>query len=344
VGGGVVTGANPIAPDRPSPLLSVRGLRVAFATPAGRVEVVSGVDLDIAQGERLALVGESGSGKSVTGRALMRLDHDAIVAGSISYRGRELTELSEKAMRSYRGAALAMVFQDPLSALNPTMTIGAQITEALRMRGTSRRAADALAVSTLEELEVADAKRRLRAYPHEFSGGMRQRVCLAMALVGEPDLLIADEPTTALDVRVQGKVLDLLDEVSRRRGLSVLLITHDLGVVAGFADRVAVLYSGRVVERADVFTLFAGPVHPYSRGLLEAVPRIDVDQQVLASVPGVPPSPAARPAGCAFHPRCALATDVCREQVPVLTATGSGNGLAACHVRAPQPLSPGPAR
>jgi oligopeptide/dipeptide ABC transporter ATP-binding protein len=321
-----------------APLLAAAGLSVDMPTPAGRVRIVDDIDFSIGVGERVALVGESGSGKSVTAQALMRLNRKAIVSGRIAFDGRDLVTLSEREMTALRGSALGMVFQDPMSSLDPLMTIGDQVAEVLRIRGVSARDARARALAVLDELRVERARERLDAYPHEFSGGMRQRVVLAMALVGEPRLVIADEPTTALDVRVQEQVLDLLDEVSAARGLSVLLITHDLGIVAGFADRVMVMYSGRIVEDADVGQVFARPRHPYTAGLIAAVPRIDRTLDRLAAVPGAPPPPRARPTGCAFHPRCAERLERCDRNRPEVVPLGAGR--VACHKATAAPIEP----
>ena len=314
------------------PLVEVRGLSVEMPLAGGRdgIKIVDNIDFSIAVGERVALVGESGSGKSLTARALMRLDPAARLSGTVDFERKDLLTLSEKEMRHYRGSSIAMVFQDPMSFLDPLMTIGDQVAETLRIRGVGRVEARKRALSVLDELGVDRAAERLGSYPHEFSGGMRQRVVLAMALVGEPKLLIADEPTTALDVRVQDQVLDLLDDVSTRRGLAVLFITHDLGVVAGFAERVMVIYSGRIVEDGDVHTVFRDPKHPYTRGLIRAVPRIDQDLEELYAIPGAPPAPMARPTGCPFNPRCSDAFDRCRVELPqVLPVAGE---RVACHL------------
>ncbi len=307
--------------------LSIRDLTIT--TPAG-ARLIDGVNLDLSAGERLALVGESGSGKTVLARAIMRLTPELMVDGSIRFGADELTAMSDREMAAVRGRRIAMVFQDPLDCLNPLMTIGAQIAESIRVAGVRKQTAYARAVRLLTELGVSDADRRLGAYPHEFSGGMRQRVAIAIALINEPELLIADEPTTALDVRVQQQVLDLLDEVVTERGLGLLIITHDLGVVASLADRVAVMYSGRIAEVDVVDPLFAAPAHPYTSALLEAVPRLDVPDQVLQPIPGSPPAPARRPSGCAFHPRCGRATDMCATQIPDPTALPTG-GVVSCH-------------
>ncbi|WP_431907549.1 ABC transporter ATP-binding protein [Amycolatopsis thermoflava] len=312
-------------------LLEVDGLGLTATEPSGvDIELVRDFSLRVGAGERVALVGESGSGKSVTARALLRLDDGLRVDGSIRLSGRELTALSEAEMAPVRGSEIAMVFQDPLSALNPIMTIRDQVAEPLVARGAPRKQARRRAVELLGELGLADAERRARAYPHEFSGGMRQRVALAMALIGEPKLLVADEPTTALDVRVQQQVLGLLARVARERDLAVLLITHDVGVVAEFADRVVVMYSGRPVETAEVRALFTAPAHPYTRGLLAAVPTMSSTRRLVA-LPGTPPDPARRPPGCAFHPRCAVAVNACGADRPELADLGATHA-AACHV------------
>ena len=314
-------------------LVSVEKLRVEMplgAKGAG-VPIVDGIDFSIGVGERVALVGESGSGKSVTARALMRLDRYARVSGRIDFNGTDLVKLSEREMSRYRGNEIAMVFQDPMSYLDPLMTIGDQVAETLRIRGVGKTEARKRALSVLDELGVDKAAERLNSYPHEFSGGMRQRVVLAMALIGEPRLLIADEPTTALDVRIQDQVLDLLDDVSARRGLAVLFITHDLGVVAGFAERVMVMYSGRLAEDGEVENVFARPLHPYTQGLIKAVPRIDQDLDKLYAIPGAPPAPIARPGGCAFHPRCSQSFARCSVELPRLLTVGQG-ARVACHL------------
>ncbi|WP_236884187.1 ABC transporter ATP-binding protein [Devosia sp. A16] len=316
---------------RPDRLLSVENLSIDIATREATTRLVDRVSFGIGRGERVALVGESGSGKSVTAQAIMRLNSRVKLSGSVGFDGTDLLTLSPRQMAEVRGRRIGMVFQDPMSSLDPLMTIGEQVAETLRIRGIGRKEARKRALDVLDELKVERAAERLDSYPHEFSGGMRQRVVLAMALVGEPDLLIADEPTTALDVRVQERVLDLLDEISRSRGLAVLLITHDMGIVAGFADRVMVMYSGRIVEENEATLLFGEPQHPYSRGLLEAVPRADVTVARLPSIPGAPPPPAARPSGCAFHPRCGRAMAVCSTIEPAEIVTRLG-ARVRCHL------------
>jgi ABC-type dipeptide/oligopeptide/nickel transport system ATPase component len=267
-------------------LLEIRGLRVAYGNSRrDAVEVVHGIDLSIRPGERLAVVGESGSGKSVTARAVLGLDTDASLSGSIRLGEHELTTLSRRRMRDIRGARIGLIFQDPLAALNPVMRVGWQIMQPLIIRGTGKREARQRGIDLLGRLGVRDAGARFDDYPHQFSGGMRQRVVIAIAVIAQPELLIADEPTTALDVRVQAQVLRLLDELARERGMAVMLITHDLGIVAGFAERVVVMRNGRVVEHGDVDSIYAAPKAEYTRGLLGAVPRLDSDpDRELATV------------------------------------------------------------
>lgn len=309
--------------------LDVRNLSVDAPGTCKAIRLVDNVSFQIRRGERVALVGESGSGKSVTARALMRLNRRLAVSGRIDLDGEDVLAMTERQMERIRGKRIGMAFQDAFTSLDPVMRVGDQVMETLIVHGASRADAKSQAVAMLTELGVQDAENRLKAYVHEFSGGMRQRVVLAMALIGQPQLLIADEPTTALDVRIAQQVLDLLDEVATHRNLSVLLITHDMGVVASFADRVIVMYSGRVVEDAEVHALFEQPLHPYTEGLLNAVPRIDRIVEKLVAVPGMPVAPSARPSGCAFHPRCSMATEVCRTAVPELRTFGARK--VACH-------------
>ena len=314
------------------PLLDIRDLRVSFRTPAGDMEAVSGIDIDIADGEVLGIVGESGSGKSVALKAIMGLlPPQARVTGSIRFRGRDLLAASEREMRMLRGGQIAMIFQDPLTAFNPVMTVGDQIAEMLMLhdRSLSRAQLRARTVELLELVSIPEASARLGSYPYEFSGGMRQRVMIAMAMANNPALLLADEPTTALDVTVQAQVLDVLRALQRKLRIGLALVTHDLGVVAGMADRVSVMYAGRIVETAAVDDLFADPRHPYTRGLIASVPRIDTQSERLLSIEGTPPPPSARPPGCSFSPRCTLATAQCRAERPALRPVGKS--LAACH-------------
>ncbi|WP_085488343.1 ABC transporter ATP-binding protein [Paraburkholderia susongensis] len=310
-------------------LVKVEGLSVDLPRRREATRLVDGVSFTIKRNEKVALVGESGSGKSVTARALMRLNPKLRLAGRVLVDGIEVLGLPERKLGSVRGKRIGMAFQDAFTSLDPIMPVGEQLIEALVVQGVSRGEARVRAVRLLAELGVSHAEGRMKAYVHEFSGGMRQRVVLAMALICEPRLLIADEPTTALDVRIAQQVLDVLDDVAARRELAVLLITHDMGVVASFAERVLVMYSGRIVEDAQVDALFERPIHPYTEGLLAAVPRVDRTVERLAAVQGSPVAPGERPAGCAFHPRCAAATDVCRGVVPPLRTFGARR--IACH-------------
>src|SRR5215212_1929321 len=312
--------------------LEVDGLRVEFGRLPAAVQAVQRVSFLVNAGETVAIVGESGSGKSVTGLAIMGLidPPGRITGGEVRLGGRPLTGMGESEYRRVRGQDLAMVFQDPLSALNPVQRVGDQIAEAARVHGASRAKARARAFEMLEHVGVTPTARRARAYPHELSGGMRQRVMLAMALVNRPRVLIADEPTTALDVTTQAQILDLLAELQNEMGLALVLVSHDLGVVAGAADRVLVMYAGRIVEEGPADTVFAAAGHPYTRGLLASVPRADRARPVLAAIPGSPPDPAAVPPGCPFHPRCHLAEQQCRGRRPELQVLGEGQ-RAACH-------------
>jgi peptide/nickel transport system ATP-binding protein len=315
-------------------LLEVRGLRTEFATDAGVVRAVNDVSITVPKGRVVGVVGESGSGKSVTARSILRMVNPPgrIVAGELLFDGRDLLTLSEKDMREIRGSEIAMVFQDPQSALNPVMTVGAQIAEALTVHGLGRRAARTRALDLLRQVGIPDAERRIDDYPHQFSGGMRQRVVIAIALANEPSLLIADEPTTALDVTIQAQILRLLGRLRDELGIAVLMITHDMGVVAETCDDVVVMYGGRVVEQGPVEVVFKRQEHPYTADLLEAMPRLDAgDRSRLPAIPGAPPDPAALPSGCAFHPRCRLAEDRCRTEIPELVATTAGHA-AACWV------------
>jgi oligopeptide/dipeptide ABC transporter ATP-binding protein len=316
----------------PDPLLSIRDLRVSFRTAAGRLEAVRALDLDVRRGEVVGVVGESGSGKSVAMLATIGLvPRTAQVTGSVRFHGRELVGLKRSEMQTIRGSRIGMIFQDPLSALNPVLTVGAQVVEAIRLHqpALSRRQAQERAVELLDLVAIPQPKRRADQYPHEFSGGMRQRAVIAMAVANDPDLLIADEPTTALDVTVQAQILDVLRSLQERLGLGMILITHDLGVIAGVVDRVAVIYSGRVVETTAVEPLFANPRHPYTRGLLSSIPKLDHRRDRLFSIEGTPPPLGNRPTGCAFHPRCAYAQEVCRRDDPALRPAAAS--LSACH-------------
>jgi len=322
-----------------TPLLEVRDLRVGFPTGRGAIHPVDGVSFTLDRGRTLAVVGESGSGKSLTALALLRLvpSPGVIEPGSMVRLGDQvLTELDERAMRAVRGGRIGMVFQDPMTSLNPVFTAGDQIAEAVRAhrKVTAREARDR-ALALLEEVGMPAPERRLDEYPHQLSGGMRQRVMIAIALAAEPELLIADEPTTALDVTVQAQILELLDALRAKRGMAVLLITHDLGVVAGRADHVAVMYAGQIVESAPTTQLFAAPAHPYTQGLFASIPTLDGERGRLTPIPGVVPPPDQWPTGCRFAPRCAFRFEKSSEPPPLLPA-GPGQ-LARCWLHAEQP-------
>jgi len=315
-------------------LLEVRDLFVEFRTEEGVVEAVNGVSFGLNKGETLAVLGESGSGKSVTAAAIMDIIDSPpghITAGSISYDGQNLLTLPRRQRRQINGPHIAMVFQDALVALNPVYSIGWQIAEVLvTHRNLSRRDARRQAITLLERVGIPAAAKRVDSYPHEFSGGQRQRVMIAMAIALEPALLIADEPTTALDVTVQAQIMDLLADLKSDTGMGLLLITHDLGVVADAADRVVVMYAGRVVESAGVSEIFLTPRHPYTRGLLQSLPRSDQSDRQLDPIAGVPPDLSNMPSGCAFHPRCTLTVSECQRELPVLTTTPDRRRVA-CH-------------
>ena len=308
-------------------VLSVDGLRVGFVTEGGRLQAVDGVSFDLAAGEVLAIVGESGSGKSVTAQSIIGLTRspNSRIEGSIKLHGEELIDLSESRLQDVRGARIAMVFQDPMTSLNPVYRVGDQIVEAVRAhRSMSEREARDLAVEMLDAVGIPEPERRVRFYPHELSGGQRQRAMIAMALALEPEVLIADEPTTALDVTIQAQILDLLKRLNRERNLATLMITHDLGVVAEVADRVLVMYAGRVVEKGSLDDIFYDPQHPYTWGLLGSLARIDQERpHRLPQIRGAPPSLVGLPAGCSFGPRCPHAFDRCME-MPDLRARVEG--------------------
>ncbi len=309
-----------------SPILTVDDLRVSFATEDGVVKAVDGVSFELNAGEVLAIVGESGCGKSVTAQTLTGLTRasNARITGSVNYRGREINGQDDNQLRDVRGEQIAMVFQDPMCALNPVYRVGDQITEMIRAhRDVSKKEAQAKAVELLRSVGIPNPERRVRLYPHEFSGGMRQRVMIAMALALEPDVLIADEPTTALDVTIQAQILALIDQLNRDRGLAVIIITHDLGVVAEIADRVLVMYAGQVVEDATLDEIFYEPKHPYTWGLLGSLARLDQPRTArLTQIPGAPPSLLSPPAGCRFAPRCSHVFDECTAPPPLEARTG----------------------
>ncbi|HWG76253.1 MAG TPA: ABC transporter ATP-binding protein [Steroidobacteraceae bacterium] len=319
-------------------LLRLRQVRVSYRSASGEpVPVVRGVDLDLAPGEILGLAGESGCGKTQLLLSILGLNGpQAQLSGSVNYRGRELLGLRAAQLNAVRGARIAMVFQDPVTALNPYLRIGTQLIEVLRSHAkVSGQQARERACEMLEAVQIGDARRRLSQYPHELSGGMRQRVVIAMALMASPEILLADEPTTALDVTVQAQILSLLRQLCERHGIAVLLVTHDMGVIAELADRVALMYAGRIVEQAPVDPIFDHPLHPYSEALQECVPRLDgPPPRRLASIPGAPPDPAALPSGCAFAPRCAYRLPVCDERTPELLQATALH-WKACHYEGP---------
>jgi oligopeptide transport system ATP-binding protein len=316
-----------------APLLRVRDLRTWFRTDDGLVKAVDGVSFDLARGETLGIVGESGCGKSVTAMSVMGLvaPPGYLAGGSIELDGEDLARASEDRLRELRGNRIGMIFQDPMTSLNPFLTVERQLTEVLeRHRQVSHRAARARSIEMLERVGIADASTRIRDYPHQFSGGMRQRVMIAMSLLCEPELLIADEPTTALDVTIQAQILDLVRDLVRDSGTSVILITHDLGVVAGMTDRILVMYAGKVVEEGETGALFEAPLHPYTAGLLASVPRLDqAGGEDLVPIPGLPPHPSNLPPGCPFHPRCPRVMERCRRDYPAIVTVEDGR-WAAC--------------
>jgi oligopeptide transport system ATP-binding protein len=317
-----------------TPLLSVRGLTTRFRTERGELTAVDDVSFDVAPGETVAIVGESGSGKSVTALSILGLipkPPGRIAGGQILFEGQDLVRLTEKQMQAVRGDRIAMIFQEPMNSLNPALTIGLQVGEPVRQhRKASWTAALEAARGLLDKVRIPDAAKRLHTWPHQYSGGMRQRAMIAMALACQPRLIIADEPTTALDVTVQAQILDLLKDLTRETGASLILITHDLGVVARYADKVVVMYGGRVIEQAPARKLYREPSHPYTRGLLASVPRLDGRAgERLVPIEGSPPDLAALPAGCAFAPRCSHVLAACRTERPRLHNRSSDH-LHAC--------------
>ena len=318
-----------------APLLEIQDLRVRFTTSRGLVYAVNGVSFDVRPGETLGLVGESGCGKSVTALASMGIlaRSARITSGSIKLEGRELVGLSERAWRRIRGKEIAMIFQAPMTSLNPVLTVGAHLREAIDEHlDLDRKAATRRAVELLDQVGIPSAADRLRNYPHQFSGGMRQRVMIAMALACEPKLLIADEPTTALDVTIQAQILDLLRDLVADRGTSLVLITHDLGVVAGMCERVQVMYAGTLVEQGTASELFATPRHPYTLGLLQSVPRLDTGRaQPLLPIPGAPRNMLSEPSSCPFAPRCRNRIDRCTAELPELAPLDTGQRAACFH-------------
>ncbi len=318
-------------------LLEIESLQTHFRTPDGVNRAVDGVSLTVEAGETVAIVGESGCGKSVTANSVLRLvpEPPGKITGAVRFQGVDLLKLDDRAMRDIRGNQISMIFQEPMTSLNPVLTVGRQIGETLRLhQGLGRQAAEERAVEMLSLVGIAEPGRRAREYPHQFSGGMRQRVMIAIALACNPKLLIADEPTTALDVTIQAQILDLMSDLKQRVGAAIILITHDLAVVAEIAERVMVMYAGRKVEEAPVAELFRKPRHPYTQGLIGALPRLGSslagNETKLAEIPGVVPDLKRRIAGCVFASRCTFARDVCRRVAPALEAKAPGH-LAACH-------------
>ncbi len=322
------------------PLLSVRDLATSFFTRRGEVQAVRGVSFDVAPGEILGLVGESGSGKSITCMSILRLlkAGGRIKSGSATFEGNDLLALDEDALSDLRGNRIGVIFQDPMTSLNPTLTVGEQVMESvLRHRRATRAEARARAIELFELVGIPSPATRLKSFPHEFSGGMRQRVMIAMALACEPSLLIADEPTTALDVTIQRQILALLKDLRQRLGMSVILITHDLGVIAETADRVMVLYGGLIMEAANVRELFAAPAHPYTLGLLDAVPDLRSDEHKrLTPIPGSPPNMLKPPPGCPFAPRCPHVMNQCLAALPPMFGTGHQSRCWLQHAEAPK--------
>ncbi|HEY4552708.1 MAG TPA: ABC transporter ATP-binding protein [Bacillaceae bacterium] len=313
-----------------APILEVRDLKTSFYTDDGEVKAVDGVSFAVPKGKTLGIVGESGSGKSITSLSILRLlaKNGKIKEGEILFKGENLLNLSEKKMRDVRGNAISMIFQEPMTSLNPVFTVGEQISESLIIhQDMSKKKAMEKAVELLTLVGIPSPKQRVKQYPYELSGGMRQRVMIAMALACNPEILIADEPTTALDVTIQAQILGLIKDLQQRLGMSVIFITHDLGVVAETCNYVAVMYAGQVVEYADVISLFKKPKHPYTVGLLNSLPRHDIEQEKLIPIKGNVPNPNDMPVGCRFAPRCPAATDLCRTTMPDLITDEAGNQI-----------------
>jgi oligopeptide/dipeptide ABC transporter ATP-binding protein len=330
-----------LSPYRPDPssgpaarLLDVEDLHVEFRTRRGVVRANNGVTYHVDERETLAILGESGSGKSVSAQAVMGIIDSPpgfVTKGAIRYRGVDLLQMKEADRRRVRGAQISMIFQDALSALNPVLTVGWQIDEMVRVhRGGSQRDARRRTLELMDRVRIPKARERVESYPHEFSGGMRQRIMIAIALALDPDIVIADEPTTALDVTVQAQIMQLLKDLQDENGMGLILITHDLGVVADVSDRIAVMYAGKIVEEANVHDLYAVPAHPYTKGLMASIPRLDQGQSRLEPIPGAPPNLARIPTGCSFHPRCTFARDDCRHDEPPLYDVDRTR-TSACH-------------
>ena len=313
-------------------LLQIRGLRTSFFTSDGEVRAVDGVTFDIEEGRTMGLVGESGCGKSVTALSVMQLlakGSGRLVGGEILYKGENLADCDEFRMREIRGNEISMIFQEPMTSLNPVFTVGEQISEAVRLhQKVGRKEAHERAIEMMRLVKIAEPENRVRDYPHQLSGGMRQRVMIAMALSCNPDVLIADEPTTALDVTIQAQILELLEALQEELQMAILMITHDLGVIAEVADQVVVMYAGRIVEYADTKALFGQPRHPYTRGLLRSIPRLDEGRERLDIIPGMVPDAHAFPPGCRFAPRCSLADAHCGEEEPTLAEVADGHWVS----------------
>jgi oligopeptide/dipeptide ABC transporter ATP-binding protein len=321
-----------------APILEIRDLTVEFDTEDGVVHAVTGVSYDLQPGEVLGVIGESGSGKSVSVMTMLGLiprPPGRVVEGEAVFKGENLLTMSTKKLRDIRGGPMAMIFQDPMTSLNPVLKVGDQISEAIKVhtRGVGDEAAKQRAIELLRLVGVPNADQRFDQYPHEYSGGMRQRGMIAMAIANSPSILIADEPTTALDVTIQAQIIEVLKTAQQETHAAIILITHDLGLIAELADRVVVMYAGRVVEMGDVYTIFNDPRHPYTLGLMNSLARVDMDQEWLQPIPGQPPSLISRPPGCAFHPRCQLSQgrQRCRTEVPPLRPVGAAEHLSACH-------------
>ncbi len=316
-------------------LLEVDQLQVEFRTRDGVAKAINGVSFELREGETLAILGESGSGKSVTAQAIMGiLDSPPgfVTGGEVRYCGQNILAMSDEQRRRIRGPEISMVFQDALSALNPVFSVGWQIAEMFRKhRGMNKSDSRAQAIRLMQRVQIPGAAQRVKAYPHQFSGGMRQRIMIAMAIALDPAVLIADEPTTALDVTVQAQIMQLLKDLQEERKMGLILITHDLGVVADVADRIAVMYAGRIVEQADAFELYAQPAHPYTKGLLDSIPRLDQKGDTLSAIGGLPPNLMNIPPGCPFNPRCHYAHDICRVDPPPPLREVARHRLAACH-------------
>ena len=318
-------------------LININDLRTYFYTEDGVVKAVDGVDFEIYPGETLGIVGESGCGKSVTSLSIMRLIESPpgkIVSGEIMYDGKDLTQLSQKAMRKIRGNKISMIFQEPMTSLNPVYTVGDQISEAILIhKDVNKKEAREQSIEMLRKVGISLPEQRVDEYPHQLSGGMRQRVMIAMALSCDPNLLIADEPTTALDVTIQAQILDLMNDLKDRFDMSIMMITHDLGVIAEVSDRVAVMYAGKIVEYTDVVTLFKEPKHPYTWGLMSSIPRMEKEVDRLEAIPGIVPNPLNFPEGCKYHTRCPLADDKCRSKEPEIEEVDPGHHIACWHYK-----------